>query len=575
MTIRILDPQLVSMIAAGEVVERPSSVVKELVENSLDARATDITVEIHNGGLTLIRVIDNGAGISQNDLPLAFQRHATSKLTSLSDLHSINTLGFRGEALPSIAAVADIEISTIANGELSGSYIKLKEGSIIDSKTQAHPLGTAVTVHNLFYTTPARLKFIKSARAETARISYLVCQIALAYPEVQFTLSVDGRTTLRTAGTGNLRETVAQVYSRDIANSLLALANPVESGFPICPSPFPSVSGMVSPPHLHRSNRAYLSYFINRRWIYDRFLSRAIDEAYHGLLPSNRFPVVILNVTLALDMLDINVHPTKREIRFKQENVIFSIVTRSIKQALGIAPVPVIGLEKSVQTVEYRLDGFPSPLPQHHSPETKGRLTGSSESSTALAPEITSFRVLGQLDNTYLVAEGVDGLYLVDQHAAHERILYESIQNQYLVKEIDVQGLLQPVLLELTSTEDEVLKTRLQDLSNLGFAMESFGERSYLVRSIPSLLRNGSIEDTLREILNHETHKELQDWLNRTITSLACHGAIKAGQHLTDQESRELLSQLEQTSLPRNCPHGRPTMIHLSSGQLHRHFGRA
>ncbi|MEW6033672.1 MAG: DNA mismatch repair endonuclease MutL [Chloroflexota bacterium] len=554
MTIRVLDQELVTKIAAGEVIERPASVVKELVENSLDAGASQIAIEIHNGGLSLIRVSDNGHGIPSSEVELAFCRHATSKLQVLSDLEHISSLGFRGEALPSIAAVADIEITTATTGEAAGSRLTLKKGTAAESRRQAHPQGTTVTVHHLFHTTPARLKFMKSVRTEGARIAYLVTQFALAFPEVRFTLSVDGRTTLHTTGSGSLRDVVAQVYSADTARQMLELKGdqwtPTAT---VHSSPMPVVSGLVSPPQLSRSDRTCLSFFVNRRWVYDRVLARAVDEAYHGLLMAGRHPIVVLNLKISPDMVDINVHPTKREVRFRHEGLVFSTVTATIRRALGRAPLP-----ETLTSI--------SPRPQEPLWEREGLFDD--------IPKLADVRILGQLDNTYIVAEAPGGLYLVDQHAAHERILFERFKEQRSQNRVEVQWLLEPLLLELTPEEETVFSARGAALLELGFSVEPFGERSYLVRSIPAQLRSEGIANALHEVLAPAGHSEGQEWNEKVAISLACHSAIRAGQGLEVREAQELLRQLGQTALPRTCPHGRPTMIHLSSGELRRHFGR-
>lgn len=578
MNIRILDSELVSMIAAGEVIERPASVVKELVENSIDAGSTQIDVEIHNGGLSLIKVTDNGQGIAHSEVELAFQRHATSKLRSLSDLETINSLGFRGEALPSIAAVADVRIETTARGETAGTMVKLSDSATSESTITAHAQGTSITVEHLFHTTPARLKFMKSSRAESARTAYLMSQFALAFPGVRFSLTIDGRTTLRTTGTGKLRDAVAQVYGTDVAAEMLDLPGArTEPGAANPDSFLPTVSGLVSPPQLSRSGRSYVSFFVNRRWIYDRTLARAVDEAYQGLLMIGRQPIIIMNISVPATAVDVNVHPTKREVRFRHESLVFSTVNRAVKKALSGSPVPQINISGAPAWSAGR---FTDVQPAGTKPMWQD-LSGPQPHSWPVdwdkaerGQDKTSLRVMGQIDNTYVVAEAASGLFLVDQHAAHERILFDRIRLARADDPIDIQGLLEPTVLELSPEQDEVIRMRWVALAGLGFGLESFGDRSYIVRSVPAALKDADIPATISEILASAGKLEDQEWLDQAAASIACHGAIRAGQKLDGKEASELLRQLEETTSPRTCPHGRPTMIHLSSGELRRHFGR-
>lgn len=590
MTIRLLAPDLVSKIAAGEVIERPASVVKELVENSLDAGASQISVEVHNGGLNMVRVSDNGTGIPASEVELAFTRHATSKLSSLADLETIRSLGFRGEALPSIAAVADVEIWTAVPGASGGKRVRLSGGAAVESTPDARPPGTTVTVQHLFNTTPARLKFLKSTRAEGTRIAYLMGQFALAFPEVRFTLSFDGRTSLQTGGSGRLRDALTDVYGAGVSAAMLEVSDDAARRGSAGDSPLPRVSGFAGPPQLSRSTRTYVSFFVNRRWVTDRALSRAVDEAYQGLLMVGRQPIVVVNVDISPAEVDVNVHPTKREVRFRHEALVFSTVNRAIKRALSTALLPQIGIAgpgspapaapfawqeaasrqgpalRPVMPGAAQQDPGAATLPQPHSwPDDWG---GPEQ------PAADMLHVLGQIDSTYIVAEASAGLYLVDQHAAHERILFERFTAQRSEQRIETQGLLDPPVLELSPEEDEAMAIRGGALKEFGFAVEQFGERSYLVRAVPAMLARADIGAVLRELLASGGKVADQEWFGKATASLACHGAIRAGQRLDSREAAELLRQLEGTSSPRTCPHGRPTMVHLSSSELRRHFGR-
>ncbi|MBA7686631.1 DNA mismatch repair protein MutL [subsurface metagenome] len=571
MTIKLLDPKVVSQIAAGEVVERPASVVKELVENSLDAISSQISIEARGGGVGLIRVTDNGAGIPSGEVELAFNRYATSKIGNLEDLTSISSLGFRGEALPSIATVAEVDIVTCATGETAGNYLSLRDGTIVNRGSQGRSQGTTVTVRNLFRKVPARLKFLKSPSTENSHIANVVSQYALAFSEVKFALFIDGRAALRTPGSGQLIDTVTQVYGLEVAQNMLEVGGgdrEWESG--VATSSL-SVTGMVGSPTISRSNRSYLSLFVNRRWISSRLLAWAVEEAYHGLLMQGKHPVAIINISLPPEEVDVNIHPTKTEVKFQNEHTVFGAVQKAVRRALiELAPVPKIeevataygapsGMRQALQTSPVGGDG---PITSPAVPRTP-------------AVSLPVLRILGQLLSSYIVAEGPDGLYLIDQHAAHEHILFEKIENQRLRQEIEVQGLLEPVTFEVNPKQEEVLKSHSEDLAEFGFSIEPFGDRTYLVRAVPALLYQKDWAGMVRELLDSLSGGDKRDWQEEIAISMACHSAVRAGQALTDDEMRELTRQLEQAALPHTCPHGRPTMIRLSSTQLRKEFGRS
>jgi len=543
MPIRILACEVVSKIAAGEVVDRPASVVKELVENSLDAGATQISIETQDGGVRLIRVTDNGSGIPAAEVERAFHRYATSKIETVNDLEKIATLGFRGEALPSIAAAADMEILTRTDDEAAGTYLLLHNGKITKSDKRSRPRGTTVTVHHLFRDVPARLKFLKSANTEGGHIANLISQYALAFPAVRFNLVLDGRLTLQTSGSGSLRDVVAEVYGLEIAQQMLEIGETEQ---------IPGVSGLVSPPSLNRSSRAYLSFFVNSRWVSSSLLARATEDAYHGLLMTGKHPIAIVNVSLPLQDLDINVHPTKRDVKFRNTQSVYSAVQKAIEKVLVKTPPPELKAMAPEQAATPSLwsvkpEGFTLPI----------------------------LRVLGQLASNYILAEGPEGLYLIDQHAAHERVLFEKIQTQRAEHRIEVQGLLEPVTLELTPAQEEVLKNKGELLSEFGFGLEHFGGRSYLLKAVPAMMTGGNLIEGVTELLDSvagETEPAKRD--EKIAQSVACHSAVRAGLTLSSEEMRALIKQLEQTKQPRTCPHGRPTMIHLSSHQLAKEFGR-
>lgn len=555
MPIKVLPSELVSRIAAGEVIERPASVVKELVENSLDAGATQITVEIHTGGVQLIKVNDNGAGIPTSEIELAFHRYATSKIGDLGDLERVCTLGFRGEALASIAAVAEIEISTRALSDAVGGYLYLRNGEIARKGSLARSQGTTVTVRRLFRYFPVRLRFLKSTNTENSHIAHLVSQYALAFPEVKFSLVLDERVSLRTAGNGNLHETVGEIYGPELAHRMLNVERNEGST---------RIHGLASPASLGRSNRNYLTFLVNRRWVRSPLLVRATEEAYHGLLMDGQHPVAVINVSLPSQELDVNIHPAKAQVKFRSEQAVFSSVRKAIEAALARTPV-----------ASSRIVPLSASAGQWHRPHMIMDNQPTFVVSQLPTLELPVLRILGQLFNTYIIAEGPDGLYLIDQHAAHERILYDRILTQWSQKSVEVQGLLQPISMELSPSQEEILKSNEGFLAEFGFAIEPFGERSYLIRSVPAVMVQADVIEMISALLESLGSREgLSSWEDKVAQSLACHSAVRAGQQLSNDEMKELTKQLEQTKQPRTCPHGRPTMIHLNCHQLEKEFGR-
>ncbi len=570
MAIKILDKETINQIAAGEVVERPASVVKELVENALDAGSSQIGVEIRGGGIQLIRVADNGLGIPSGEVELAFERHATSKIKGREDLQSIASLGFRGEALPSIAAVADIELVTCVEGEKSGTYIALEGGVVTRKASQARTKGTTVTVRNLFQRVPARLKFLKSIPTETGHVANVVSQYALAYPEVAFSLSVEGRESLRTSGKGSLLDAIIDVYGTENASRMISVDSLQQSWTAARGTLDIHVTGMVGSPEIGRAGRDFLSFFVNRRWVNSRTLAYAVEEAYSGLLMTGRHPVAVIDITIPPQEVDVNIHPAKSEVKFHNEGEVFRAVQKAVRQALT-AQMPVPKIEevaapyKGVST--HKLEQlWGTNRPEMVAPPVEGAPT--------LLSSLPVLRVVGQVMNGYIVAEGPDGLYLIDQHAAHERVRYDSVKRQREEHKPEVQGLLEPATFEVTPRQDAIMRSCLEDLSGFGFTLESFGDRTYLVRTVPAIVAGDDWSAMLKEMLDALAGEERSKWEEKIVASLACHGAIKSGQSLSDEEMRSLVRQLEQTTNPHTCPHGRPTVIKLSAAQLEREFGR-
>jgi len=560
MPIKILQPDLVSKIAAGEVVERPASVVKELIENSLDAGATQVAIEVRGGGVSLIRVIDNGSGIPADEVELAFHRYATSKIDTLADLDTIASLGFRGEALPSIAAVAQVEVLTRTPGEIAGTHVSLQNGDVVEKGKRGSPQGTSVAVRRLFQSVPARLKFLKSPATESSHISNTVSQYSLAFPEVRFSLIIDGRMILQTNGNGELRDVLVKVYGMETAEAMIPVGG-VNS----------QVWGFVSPPSVARSSRSYLSFFVNRRWVHSRLLSRAVEDAYQGLLMTGKHPIAVLNISLPYQDIDVNVHPTKTEVRFRYEQTLFPTVQRAVRSALmQEMPVPVMRRQPSPVAM-------PTSIPEEHPmARQEGLFDGLASAKPSLKSALPILRVLGQLSSTYIIAEGPDGLYLIDQHAAHERILFERIRSQQARREMEVQGMLEPLSIEVTPHQEEMLKACGDILASYGFAIDPFGQRTYLLRSVPAVIKGDKVAEAVAEVLDSISGEgDPARWEEKLAQSLACHGAVRAGQILSPEEMRQLVRELELTDSPHSCPHGRPTMIRLSSSQLEREFGRS
>ena len=571
MSIRVLAPDVAGKIAAGEVAERPSLVVKELIENSLDAGAAQITVEVAGGGSELIRVTDDGCGIPAAEVELAFQRHATSKITSANDLDDVRTLGFRGEALPSIAAVARVSLVTRPAGADVGRRVDLKGGKVVKDAAIGCPQGTSLTVEGLFHDLPARRKFLKSPAAETSRVSDMVSRFVLAYPEVRFRLLVNGRRSISSPGNGSLLDALVSVYGAETAGSLLA----VDSGGP---KDGYAVQGYVSAPSHHRANRSYMTFLVNRRWIQSGLLAFALSESYQGFLPRGRHPLAVINLTVRPADVDVNVHPAKREVRFRREDVVFPALQRAVRGALvATSPVPEVRIA-------------PEPWPGDGVNRTwrpgGGQAVGHAGAEMALelggprapatpAEAAAALRILGQVRSTYLVAEGADGVYLIDQHAAHERVLFERVAGSSSGAQTLSQSLLEPAAVQLSPGQEEVIRGNGDLLERYGFVVEPFGERSYLVRAVPRMVTDGDPGRALTEVLDLVAFERLlKEREDAVAASIACHSAVRAGKSMAHEEMEELVAQLGACDSPQTCPHGRPTMIHLSSHHLEREFGR-
>ncbi len=579
MPIQLLDNETIGKIAAGEVVERPASVVKELIENAIDARATRIGVSIEAGGTRSIEVVDNGIGMESDQLPVALQRHATSKLSFFEDLDRLATLGFRGEALPSIAAVSSIKVRSRTPGSNIAASIRVDFGSMDALRPESGDAGTIVTVRDLFENVPARRKFQRQPSTESALIVRQVGAYAAAYPAIGFTLDVDERRSFTTTGSGDLIEAATAVFGVDVGRAAIELMEPELDAR----VPGVEISGWICAPTVTRSHRQQMVFFMNGRHIQSRTLMYALEEAYHTLLMVGRHPVTLVRILVDSDQVDVNVHPTKAEVKFADERAVARAISRSAHATLTRIPraePPRIRMESSapfltpyvpapLPTIEYR------PLEQRIFAPKSTEQNAPEPVAVAPKPSLPVLRVLGQVAGTYIIAEGPEGLYLIDQHAAHERVVYERFLGQMVASGVERQPMLDPLVFDLSPEELAVIEHSMDELAQVGFEVERFGPSSILVRSVPAVAVGTDIQARLRDIL-HELGEggAGSSWLDSVAVSVACHTSIRAGQTLSLPEMRELVEQLERTQQPRACGHGRPTMLRLTQDELEKQFGR-
>jgi DNA mismatch repair protein MutL len=596
MAIHILADEVASQIAAGEVVERPASVVKELIENAVDAGSSQITIQIGDAGRRLIEIGDDGNGIPADELALAVARHATSKLRSAEDLFRITTLGFRGEALASIASVSHFTLTSRARASTVGSRLHVQGGQVGLAEQAGGPVGTTVRVEDLFYNVPARLKFLKRDQTERQQIDGLVTRYALAYPKVRFHLFHDGRATLQTTGNGDRREVLAGLYGVEVARQMLEVAFDNEEA---------SVEGFISPVALTRSNRRDITFFVNGRWVQDSSLSAALMQAYHTLLMVGRYPLAVLFVHLPTEEVDVNVHPAKAEVRFRSPDQVFSLLQRAARRALlAYSPVPAVAPASTWQRPPSEQAGGIDPAwgmaadeawgvgstarpMQGEAPLAEDGQADSALSATpggAPAPTqpmlpsgaLPLLRLVGQVGAAYIIAEGPDGLYLIDQHAAHERVLFERMMSQR-GPGVPSQALLEPVVIQLPPAQAALLAGQEDVLERIGFQLEPFGPNTFRIRAIPAILSGADPLAAVRVVVEdfEEDEAPLQAEIEAKVIARVCkRAAVKAGHNLSLEEQRVLLRDLEASQSPRTCPHGRPTMIHLSVDLLERQFGR-
>ncbi|MBN3555307.1 DNA mismatch repair endonuclease MutL [Fictibacillus nanhaiensis] len=619
-----LDEHLSNKIAAGEVVERPASVVKELVENSIDANATRIEIEVEEGGLSLIRVLDNGDGIEPEDCVLAFNRHATSKIKSEQDLIQIRTMGFRGEALPSISSVSQVELKS-STGKGPGAYLFIENGRIVKQQQTNSRKGTDLTVRNLFYNTPARLKHVKTIQTELGTISDLVNRLALANPDVSFRLKHNGKELLHTSGNGNLLQIIASVYGIQTAKNMISVS-------------FSSldyeVTGYIAKPEINRASRQYMSFFMNARYIKNYALSKAVQNAYHTFLPIGRFPIAVLSVKMDPTIIDVNVHPSKHEARLSKEVELVQLVENELRKVIRNQQlIPDVQFKKKEQrendreeqrsfTFDYQRNTEDVHTDVKEDIETAQSESGSSMISDDAEPSFireTSHEVdeieegvvdllpnsewnetpvtkeddlhqtdasvdkipvmfpIGQMHGTYILAQNENGLYLIDQHAAQERIKYEYFRKKVGQVDREVQLLAVPYTFEFTASESAFLESHIETLGEVGLFLETFGHNTFIVREHPQWFPKGYereiMLDIIQQVLDHRK-ADIEKLREDAAIMMSCKGSIKANHHLRNDEIFALLESLRTSEDPYTCPHGRPITIHLSTYELEKMFKR-
>lgn len=631
--ITVLDQSTINKIAAGEVIERPSSVVKELLENAIDAQATAVTVEIRDGGISYIRVTDNGCGIPKEEVPLAFLRHSTSKIKSVEDLFTVSSLGFRGEALSSIASVAQVELITKTSEQLSGTRYQIEGGVERSYEEVGAPDGTTFLVRNLFYNTPARQKFLKTAQTEGSHVAALVEKIAMSHPDISIRFIQNNQNRLHTSGNHNLKDIIYTVFGREIAANLL----PVESEQEVL-----QVHGFAGKPVIARSNRSFENYYINGRYVKSGLIGKAIEDAYKPYMMQHKYPFVLLHISIEPEYLDVNVHPTKMELRFRNGEQVYQMLFQAISQALSHKElIPQVDLvkreeEKALEEAQKRAP-HPEPFevkrqaamvqksdesrtmqpqepaksrtmqpPIYKSEAVYGKIA---ESRAELEPEIQAaapvesqkpeqkqpqqldlfeekllepknrirHKLIGQLFDTYWLVEFNEHLYIIDQHAAHEKVLYEKTMQTLKTREFTSQMLNPPIILTIGSTEEVLLKKYMKYFQDIGFEIEPFGGREYAVRAVPDNLFSVAKKELLMEMiddLSEDAGARTADMIHDRVATMSCKAAVKGNNHLSFAEADHLINELLNLDNPYACPHGRPTIISMSRYELEKKFKR-
>lgn len=636
--IQVLDQVTIDKIAAGEVVERPASVVKELVENAIDAKAAAVTVEVKEGGISFMRIADNGCGIDREDVPGAFLRHSTSKIRNAEDLEHISSLGFRGEALSSIAAVSQVELITKTPEDSFGTRYMISGGKEEGMEDIGAPDGTTFLVRQLFYNVPARRKFLKTAMTEAGHVSDLMTRMALSHPHISFQFINNGQSKLHTSGNGNLRDVIYHIYGREIAANLINVTYE-KNGI--------RITGYIGAPLISRGNRNFETYFINGRYVKSSIIYKAIEDAYKDFTMQHKYPFTVLHIEVVGEDVDVNVHPTKMEVRFHNQQMVYNSIYEAVDQALHekelipevtidvpkavpkaqVKPEPVARSKEVIQpevnksakvqpekaSGERDLDYFMEQMKkrvmsyhqQNSSAEVKGkseifkpqvqvdrvkeaaasyRAKQSPEQMTLFDGKLldkekrANYKIIGQVFDTYWLVEFDNSLYIIDQHAAHERVLYEKTLREMKTREFTSQMISPPVILNLTMQEAQLLRAYMDQFTRIGFEFEEFGQDSYAVRSVPANLFSIAKKELLMEMidsLSEEVHRrQSSELLDEKIASMSCKAAVKGNMRLSAQEVDALIGELLKLDNPYHCPHGRPTIISMSKRELEKKFKR-
>ena len=570
--IKILSEQVANQIAAGEIIERPASIVRELLDNSIDAGADRIDIKIEEGGKRLIRLRDNGAGMDKDDMLLALERHATSKIISVSDLFSIKTLGFRGEALPSICSVSRVEITSRPASQLIAYRVKASGGEMESIDETGAPVGTTVEVRDIYFNTPARRKFLKAERTETGQIIDTLSRIVLPFTHIQVRLDDAGKTLLNLPASENELNRLSVLFGRDVAVSLIDTRRETDGI---------KIRAYMASPEFNRARGDRIYIYINNRNIRDKLVIRSIMEAYGQRLMKGRYPQAVVFLEIDPSLVDVNVHPAKQEVRFHQSRQIYQAVSSTIERALRdqFKSPSYAGFQgsKDIEDRHFNQVQMPEPAWEYHGEGKREVVDKEIEIRQTLLIKETP-QIIGQLKDTFLLFQSEDGLLIVDQHAAHERILYEKLKKNYLSSKVESQTFLIPIRLELSLKEGRVLIEKIDQMAALGFDLEHFGGNTFLLRSVPSILVNVEWQAFLLELVPVLEEEEIvlsEKAMDRLITIMACHGAIKAGHKISHNEMTMLLEQLDEMHLPTNCPHGRPIFRKLSYYEINKMFKRA
>lgn len=634
--IQVLDQVTIDKIAAGEVVERPASVVKELVENAIDAKAAAVTVEVKEGGISFMRIADNGCGIDREDVPGAFLRHSTSKIRNAEDLEHISSLGFRGEALSSIAAVSQVELITKTPEDSFGTRYMISGGKEEGLEDIGAPDGTTFLVRQLFYNVPARRKFLKTAMTEAGHVSDLMTRMALSHPHISFQFINNGQSKLHTSGNGNLRDVIYHIYGREIAANLINVTYE-KNGI--------RITGYIGAPLISRGNRNFETYFINGRYVKSSIIYKAIEDAYKDFTMQHKYPFTVLHIEVVGEDVDVNVHPTKMEVRFHNQQMVYNSIYEAVDQVLHekeLIPEVTIDVPKAVpkaqpkevahpkeviqpevnksakvqpekasgeRDLDYFMEQMKKRVMSYHQQNSSAEVKGKSE---IFKPQVqvdrvkeaaasyrakqspeqmtlfdgklldkekrANYKIIGQVFDTYWLVEFDNSLYIIDQHAAHERVLYEKTLREMKTREFTSQMISPPVILNLTMQEAQLLRTYMDQFTRIGFEFEEFGQDSYAVRSVPANLFSIAKKELLMEMidsLSEEVHRrQSSELLDEKIASMSCKAAVKGNMRLSAQEVDALIGELLKLDNPYHCPHGRPTIISMSKRELEKKFKR-